>query len=302
MTATVKPSQTRGRDGRPTMKSLLINTAQLMASRSTCPRSRVGTVIAREGRILSSGYNGAPAGMPHCVHPPGASSHLYDPDVRSCTVAVHAEANAIAYASRYGVALAGATMYCTTAPCVRCAQLIINAGLTGVMYRYAYRDPAGVNLLREAGLDVRQLDGEDDGMANRDVKVDEQFQSDMERSVGYTAAMPSPPAPRSWLVDEMPAILDRLEQAGFTSHRDSVIAAANRQVLALSEEVGEFVGEYRRWSGQARRNGAWHAMGLELADVVITVYVMAAMLGHDLDALCHEKLATIHSRPFRGED
>ena len=95
--------------------------AEVFATRSTCSRAHVGVVIAREGRILTTGYNGAPAGMAHCNHSPD--------EVNGCQNAVHAEANAIAYAARYGISLEGAELYSTFMPCLACAQLVINAGI-----------------------------------------------------------------------------------------------------------------------------------------------------------------------------
>lgn len=121
--------------------------ARLMAERSTCQRAHVGAVIAREGRILTTGYNGAPAGMPHCNHRPT--------DLEGgCKNAVHAEANAVAYAARYGINLMSSTLYTTLTPCLACAQLVINAGVTRAISSSIYRDMMGVNLLRDAGLEV----------------------------------------------------------------------------------------------------------------------------------------------------
>src|SRR5687767_4618485 len=110
------------------MDQVLMNVAREMARRGTCSRQRVGAVVARDGRILTSGYNGSPRGMLHCVHPPGETSHVRGVDAPTCTLAVHAEANAVAFAARHGIALDGATLYTTLSPCVPCAQLVVNAG------------------------------------------------------------------------------------------------------------------------------------------------------------------------------
>lgn len=128
------------------MQTVLIDTAFLMARRSTCARANVGAIIAREGRILSSGYNGAPAGMPHCTH-----AWPFDKD-EGCGVSVHAEANAIAFAARHGTALLGASMYTTLAPCRKCAELIINAGIAEVVFAQYFRTAEGLVLLEEAGV------------------------------------------------------------------------------------------------------------------------------------------------------
>ena len=144
------------------MHETLRDIAQLMARRSTCSRAQVGAVIARDGRVISTGYNGAPAGLPHCDHTcycwePG-TDHLPDcPAGKPCAISVHAEANAIAFAAREGLATRGATMYTTLSPCVPCAQLIINAGIVTVLYTNLYRNMAGVVLLESAGVGFGKL-------------------------------------------------------------------------------------------------------------------------------------------------
>lgn len=132
---------------------LLMGTAGLLARRSTCSRGQVGVVISREGRILSSGYNGAPAGMPHCDHtiPQGAiDTKLINGD--GCITAVHAEANAIAFAAKHGVSLDKSELHTTLSPCRFCAQLIVNAGIFRVFYLNEYRLFDGIQILQDAGL------------------------------------------------------------------------------------------------------------------------------------------------------
>lgn len=136
------------------MERVLLNVAQVMRLRGTCSRLQVGAVIARDGRILSSGYNGSPRGMTHCLHPPDDVSSARSASAPTCALAVHAEANAVAFAARHGVALDGATLYTTHAPCVVCAQLAVNAGLVAVHADAAYRDVTGPRLLVQAGLRV----------------------------------------------------------------------------------------------------------------------------------------------------
>ena len=124
---------------------LLGNIAKLVAKRSTCQRASVGAVLARDGRIISIGYNGAPAGLPHCDH---------KPDDPPCTRTVHAEANAIAFAAKNGVKTDGTTMYCTYSPCIDCAKLMINAGIIRVVFWELYRDDTPLLLLEDAGVKV----------------------------------------------------------------------------------------------------------------------------------------------------
>jgi len=158
---------------RPTAEEILMNTALLWAERSTCERAHVGAVIAIDGRTISTGYNGAPAGLPHCNHHvyhaaegvghgdldpcPLALPTCRDVAAATCPRAVHAEANAIAFAARHGVALLGSTIYTTHAPCVPCAQLIINSGIKEVVYLNDYRITDGRKLLDKVGIQNRQV-------------------------------------------------------------------------------------------------------------------------------------------------
>ncbi len=137
------------------------------SEQSTCSRMSVGCVVALDGRTLSSGFNGAPRGMPHCDHKCDCealvfpSNHIQHHDdcfsgPAGC-VAVHAEANAIAFAARHGIALLGSTLYTTLTPCVRCAQLIVNAGVARVVWRTVYRDVAGLALVVASGISSQQV-------------------------------------------------------------------------------------------------------------------------------------------------
>lgn len=116
---------------------MLMEMAWAVSGRSTCSRLGVGAVIARDGRVISSGYNGNIVGMNHCYH-------VLD---EQCTTAVHAEANAILFAARYGTATEGAELYTTHEPCHECAKLIINAGISHVVYMTPYRKHEGLELL-----------------------------------------------------------------------------------------------------------------------------------------------------------
>lgn len=129
---------------RPTRTDTLLTVAFTVADRSTCTRLHVGAVAAFDGRILSTGYNGAPAGTPHCTHPPS----------EVCQRSVHAEANAVAYAARHGVSLNEAELYATDSPCYTCACLLINAGISSVVFVRKYRDESGLRLLAETGIKV----------------------------------------------------------------------------------------------------------------------------------------------------
>lgn len=130
--------------------------AGVVANRGTCSRAQVGAVIARHGRVLATGYNGPPSGLPHCTDPNGCSN-LDRIAEGGCVRAVHAEANAIAYSARHGIGTEGSDLYCTHLPCRKCAELIINAGIATVYYGVDYRIKDGEVLLRNAGVDIINL-------------------------------------------------------------------------------------------------------------------------------------------------
>lgn len=138
-------------------EELFIEIAEAFAKRSTCPRGHVGAIVVRDKRIVSSGYNGAPAGMAHCteVGCTAIVGQIREPEKDgACQRAVHAESNAIAYAAREGIELFGTELFTTYSPCVQCAQLIINAGIKRVVYKNPYRDRRGLMLLDEANVQI----------------------------------------------------------------------------------------------------------------------------------------------------
>jgi dCMP deaminase len=132
---------------RITRDAMLIEIAVTVSKRSTCSRKQVGAVIALDGRVLSLGYAGSPAGTPHCLD----VGCLQGVD-GGCIRTVHAELNAIAFAAKQGIALNRSTLYCTDSPCLVCAKAIINAGIEDVKYLRLYRDLSGLELLTEAGI------------------------------------------------------------------------------------------------------------------------------------------------------
>lgn len=137
---------------RLTRDEALMECAMVWQKRSTCLRLRVGAIVAREGRVLVTGYNGAPTGQEHC-HPKVCGTE------NPCTRTVHAEANCIAFAAKYGIALAGGELYTTDSPCKNCAELIANAGIIRVVYLRPYRDLAPMDLLQSCGVRVESYAG-----------------------------------------------------------------------------------------------------------------------------------------------
>lgn len=126
---------------------MLMEFASSAAKRSTCLRQQVGAVIAIDGRPLSIGYAGAPPGFPHCT-PETCNSE------KPCTLTIHAEANAISWAARNGIAVKNSTLYCTLSPCAPCAKLILAAGISKILYLKEYRDIAPLSLLLSGGVKV----------------------------------------------------------------------------------------------------------------------------------------------------
>jgi len=133
--------------------------AEVVASWSSCYQENrhVGAVIVNDKRILTTGYNGAPSGVLSCAEkgeclrkklniPSGTRHEL--------CYAVHAEQNAIAQAAKLGISVQGATLYCTHQPCVICAKMIINSGISKVVYKYGYPDEFSLQLFNEAGVEV----------------------------------------------------------------------------------------------------------------------------------------------------
>ncbi len=131
---------------RPGWDEYFMDVARTVATRATCPRASVGCVLVREHRILTTGYNGAPRGVPHCsdVGCIVVNDH--------CLRAMHAEANAIVQGALHGVGLQGAVAYSTHQPCVHCSKLLISAGIEKIVYADAYADPVAVALLEAAGI------------------------------------------------------------------------------------------------------------------------------------------------------
>jgi dCMP deaminase len=144
---------------RPSWDEYFISIANKVGERSTCLRRRVGAIVVKDRRILSTGYNGAPSGFKHCGEvgclrekqevPAGERHEL-------CR-GVHAEQNAIVQAAAFGVSIRDSTLYCTHFPCSLCAKLIINAGIRRVVVARDYPDDLSKNLLREALIEIQTL-------------------------------------------------------------------------------------------------------------------------------------------------
>lgn len=155
---------------RPNWYRYYMNLAIAAASRATCPRRATGAVIVSypTERVIATGYNGAPRGLPHCPTEDKAGSEECM-EHGHCVRAVHAEINAIAACAAGGASTHRATLYCTTMPCHRCVGPIINAGIGMIVYEDEYADPShqknfnaiSIGLARTAGIEVYALVGEE---------------------------------------------------------------------------------------------------------------------------------------------
>lgn len=131
--------------------------AEIVKTRSTCLRRQVGAVIVRENRIITTGYNGAPSGLHHCTEIGGCErERLGIPSGQRHELcrALHAEQNAIIQAAKIGVSTEGCTIYITLQPCVICAKMLINAGITRIVHKGEYPDELARSILEEAGIET----------------------------------------------------------------------------------------------------------------------------------------------------
>ena len=131
--------------------------AKLVASWASCYQidRKIGAVIVKDKRIMTTGYNGAPAGVRTCVERGECMRKkrgIASGTQHELCYAIHAEQNAIIQAAKLGVSIDGATLYCTHQPCVICTKLIVNAGIARVVYREGYPDEFAMQILEEAGL------------------------------------------------------------------------------------------------------------------------------------------------------
>lgn len=143
-------------DKRPSWETYFMDIAFLVAKRSTCRRRAVGSVIVKNRRILSTGYNGAPVGIRHCIEVGCLREELKVPSGQCHELCrgIHAEQNAIIQAAFHGVSIKDSTLFCTNLPCSICAKMIINAGITRICYHSGYADKMSEEMLKEANIQV----------------------------------------------------------------------------------------------------------------------------------------------------
>ncbi len=145
---------------RPSWNEYFMGICDLVATRSTCTRRKVGAVLVKDKRILCSGYNGAPSKVPHCKETGCLRAQLNVPsgEKHELCRGVHAEQNAIVQAALHGIQVDGSILYCTNQPCSICAKMIINAGIKTVYYKDGYDDTLTLDMFDHAKVELIQID------------------------------------------------------------------------------------------------------------------------------------------------
>ena len=134
---------------RPSWDDYFMAIAKIIAARGTCDRLYAGSVLVKENRIIATGYNGSPAGLPHC----NDVGHLLEEG--HCVRTIHGEHNSLLQAARQGgTSTQGSTMYTKYSPCIHCAKYVIACGIQRVVVGKIYRNPQVVEMLKEAGVKV----------------------------------------------------------------------------------------------------------------------------------------------------
>jgi len=143
------------KQGRPTLNGYFASMAILVSSRSTCRHRSQGTVLVKGGRVLSTGYNGAPSGLPHCIDS-GCCAKDHGMECRA--EGLHGESNAIASAAKLGISTDGAIAYCVYSPCRSCCNLLKSAGIVEVKYEQVYDGfKEGPEYLKSLNIKVSKL-------------------------------------------------------------------------------------------------------------------------------------------------
>lgn len=146
-----------GEEMRASWDEYFMEIAEIVKTRSTCLRRQVGAVIVKDHRIITTGYNGAPSGLKHCTEIGGCErQRLNIPSGQRHELcrALHAEQNAIIQAAKLGISTDGGTAYITLQPCVICAKMLVNAGITRIVHKGEYPDELSAQILEEAQIEI----------------------------------------------------------------------------------------------------------------------------------------------------
>jgi dCMP deaminase len=141
---------------RPDFDEYVLKIASVVAERSTCRRHHMGAVAVRDKHILTTGYNGAPAGQKDCLELGCIRDemNIASGEKQETCRAIHAEQNVIIQAALHGISLEGSTIYCTHTPCVLCAKMLVNARIKRFVSFSKYSDDRFIDLFREAGIEI----------------------------------------------------------------------------------------------------------------------------------------------------
>jgi dCMP deaminase len=146
-------------DPRPDWDTYFMTIAREVATRSTCLRRRVGAILVKDKRILTTGYNGAPHGLRHCAEVGCLRERMKIPSGERHEIcrALHAEMNALLQAATHGISVRDSTLYCTTQPCSLCAKMLVNVGVKKIFLSEGYPDGLALEILAEAGVELVTL-------------------------------------------------------------------------------------------------------------------------------------------------
>jgi len=145
---------------RPSWDQYFMTITRQVAERSTCLRAKVGAVIVRDRNIMATGYNGSPAGLPHCID---AGCLIYEsrtPDGEietNCYRTIHAEINAITQAAKNGAPIRDADIYVTHTPCIHCMKVLINTGIRNIYFEKEYKRHTVADLLKYSKIKLLQV-------------------------------------------------------------------------------------------------------------------------------------------------
>jgi len=144
---------------RPTYDEYFMEMAYVVSKRSTCMRRKVGAILVKDKHILSTGYNGAPKGLKHCeeVGCIRTDRNIPSGERHELCRGLHAEQNAIIQAAVFGTSITDSALYCTSTPCVVCVKMLINAGVTEIVYSGDYPDNLAKKMLAESKIKIRNF-------------------------------------------------------------------------------------------------------------------------------------------------
>ena len=144
---------------RPSWDEYFLELARLVSRRATCRRRRVGAVLVKNKRILATGYNGAPAGLEHCLDIGCLRDKLKIPSGQRHELCrgLHAEQNVLVQAALYGISTKDSTLYITNQPCIICAKMLINAGIKEIVIADGYPDKLATQFLKQAKINIRKI-------------------------------------------------------------------------------------------------------------------------------------------------